>query len=267
MGILNVTPDSFSDGGLYSDIDAALRRAVVMVDEGAGIIDIGGESTRPGSRRVPADEQKHRVLDVIEAVASELPDVLISIDTTSAEVAEAALDAGAGMINDISAGREDGAMFELAAAHEVPICLMHMQGEPEIMQDAPCYDDVVSEVHRFLDARAAAAYADGVEQEQIIVDPGIGFGKTLAHNVALLAGLSRFTQMPYPVLLGASRKRFIAALGDVGDVPARERVGGSCAATVLGALAGVCVFRVHDVAAHRQALDIVGAVRDVTHGG
>ncbi len=267
MGILNVTPDSFSDGGLYCDINTALRQTAAMVAAGAAVVDIGGESTRPGSCRVPPDEQKRRVLDIVEAVATKLPGVLISVDTTSADVAAATLDAGAGMINDISAGREDGTMFKLVAARKVPICLMHMQGTPETMQDAPRYDDVVAEVRRFLDARVAAARADGVAPEQIVVDPGIGFGKTLAHNVALLAGLRRFTQMPYPVLLGASRKRFIAALDDAREAPPRERVGGSCAAAVIGALAGVRIFRVHDVAAHRQALDIARAVSDVRGGG
>ena len=261
MGILNLTPDSFSDGGRYTDSDAALNRALEMVDEGADIIDIGGESTRPGSRRVPAGEQKRRVLDVVVAIAQALPRHLISIDTTRAEVAEAALDAGAGMVNDISAGRDDPALLELVAVRGVPLCLMHMQGTPETMQDDPHYDDVVTEVCAFLRERIEAACALGVSERRIIVDPGIGFGKTLDHNLGLLANLDRIAAIGPPVLLGASRKRFIKGVaGERAGTPA-QRVGGSCAATVLGFLSGVSVFRVHDVAAHRQALDLVSAVK------
>ncbi len=261
MGILNVTPDSFSDGGRYTDPETALERAVTMVREGAGVIDVGGESTRPGSKRVPAAEQKRRVLDVVEAVAPALPGKLISIDTTRAEVAEAALDAGAGMINDVSAGRDDPAMFELAAARDVPVCLMHAQGEPETMQNDPRYDDVTSEVCAFLRERMEAACAQGVSPERVVLDPGIGFGKTLEHNLTLLANLSQVVEIGPPVLLGASRKRFIAAVDDAGDPSPAERTAGSCAAALLGFLAGVRVFRVHDVAAHRQTLDLARAVR------
>ncbi len=261
MGILNLTPDSFSDGGCYADTGKALERAVAMADEGADIIDIGGESTRPGSQRVSADEQKQRVLEVVGMVASALPGRLISIDTTRAEVAEAALDAGAGMINDVSAGRDDPAMFELAAARGVPVCLMHIQGEPATMQDAPRYDDVVSQVGGFLRERMEAACASGISEERIVLDPGIGFGKTLEHNLTLLANLSQIVAIGRPVLLGASRKRFIAGVDGTGDAALAGRVGGGCAATVLGFLAGVSIFRVHDVAAHRQALDVARAVR------
>ena len=264
MGILNLTPDSFSDGGQYADTDAAVKRAVTMAEEGADMIDVGGESTRPGSQRVPADEQKRRVLEVIAAVAQSLSEQLISIDTTRAAVAEAALDAGAGMINDISAGRDDPAMFELAAARNVSLCLMHMQGEPATMQDNPHYDDVVAEVCAFLHERMEAAVAHGVKEEQIVLDPGIGFGKTLEHNLALLRNLAQVTAIGRPVLLGASRKRFIAGVAGAGnksadDTPA-NRVGGSCATTVIGFLAGVSLFRVHDVAVHRQALDVTRKV-------
>ncbi len=260
MGILNLTPDSFSDGGRYADPDAALHRATTMAREGAGIIDVGGESTRPGSQRVAVAEQKRRVLDVIAAIAATLPGHLLSIDTTRAAVAAAALDAGAGMINDVSAGRDDPAMFELAAARGVPICLMHLQGEPATMQDHPHYDDVVSEVCAFLRARMEAACACGVSRERIVLDPGIGFGKTLEHNLALLANLSQVAAIGCPVLLGASRKRFIAGLGAGEGAAPDARVGGGCATTVLGFLAGVSIFRVHDVAAHRQALDLARAV-------
>ena len=260
MGILNVTPDSFSDGGRYIDTAAALKRALVMAEEGADIIDVGGESTRPGSQRVPSDEQKQRVLAIIAAVSKELPGHLISIDTTRATVAKAALDAGAGMLNDISAGRDDAAMFDLAVARDVPLCLMHMRGTPETMQDDPSYDDVVVEVCAFLRERAEAALARGVRKQRIVLDPGIGFGKTLQHNLSLLANLSQVVSLGYPVLLGASRKCFISAVIGTGDDKPAERIGGSCATTVLGALAGVSIFRVHDVAAHRQALDLVRAV-------
>ena len=260
MGILNLTPDSFSDGGLYADPDDALKRAVAMAGEGADIIDVGGESTRPGSQRVPAEEQKRRVLGVIAAVARKLPERLISIDTTRAEVAEAALDAGAGMINDISAGRDDDAMFGLAARHDVPICLMHMQGEPATMQDDPRYDDVVSEVCGFLRERMEAALAHGVRRGRVLLDPGIGFGKTLEHNLELLANLSEIVELGAPVLLGASRKRFIAGLDLTDDANPADRVGGSCAAAIIGFLAGARVFRVHDVAVHRQALELTQAI-------
>ena len=262
MGILNVTPDSFSDGGMYLDPDEALSRATAMVEEGADVIDIGGESTRPGSQRVLIDEQRHRVVDVIAAVSEALPGHLISIDTTHVEVAESALDAGAGMINDISAGRENAVMFELAAARDVPICLMHMLGKPATMQDNPCYDDVVSEVCVFLRERIDAARENGVSKERIVIDPGIGFGKRLEHNLKLLANISQLVSMGYPVLLGASRKRFISAIDSAKDASPIERVGGSCAATVLGFLSGVRIFRVHDVAAHRQALDLARAVQE-----
>ena len=261
MGILNLTPDSFSDGGRYADTGAAVQRAMTMAEQGADVIDIGGESTRPGSQRVPANEQKRRVLEVIMAVAQALPGHLISIDTTRAAVAEAALDAGAGMLNDISAGRDDPAMFELAAARDVPLCLMHMQGEPATMQDDPYYDDVVSEVCAFLRERMKTAVAHGVSEAQIVLDPGIGFGKTLEHNLALLGNLSRITKIGRPVLLGASRKRFISGVVGGKNAASADRVGGSCAATVFGFLAGTSIFRVHDVAAHRQALDLACAVR------
>ena len=249
MGILNVTPDSFSDGGQHNAPPAAIARGVAMAEQGAAVIDVGGESTRPGSRRVSAAEQKSRVVDVIrglsEALAPEHAGVVVSIDTTLAEVAEAAVDAGAAMLNDISAGREDPTMLELAAARRLPVCLMHMRGRPETMQDNPRYDDVVDDVLRFLSARVDAAVRAGVPEADIIVDPGIGFGKTTAHNLRLLHCLDRFVALGRPVLLGASRKRFISGVS-VGREP-RQRVAASCATTVLGCLAGVRYFRVHDV--------------------
>lgn len=258
MGILNLTPDSFSDGGLYDDTGKAHRRAAQMLEEGADIIDIGGESTRPGAARITAAEQKARVLDAVAAICERRPRPLVSIDTTLAAVAEAALNAGAGMINDVSAGREDPEMIELAAARRVPICLMHMQKDPQTMQDDPHYDDVVAEVRAFLAARAEHAIARGVRRDNILLDPGIGFGKTTAHNLALINNLRAFTGLGFPVLLGASRKRFMGQFCRAADAAAR--VAASVAVTVLGAQAGVSVFRVHDVWQHRQALDLMNAL-------
>lgn len=262
MGILNVTPDSFSDGGAYPSAAAAAARALEMAEEGAAIIDVGGESTRPGSVRVGATEQKRRILDVIEQARAELPDeVLLSVDTTLAEVAAAALDAGAGMVNDISAGRGDPEMLALIAGRGVPCCLMHMKGTPADMQDDPRYDDAVAEVRDFLRERAAAAEAAGVRPERIVLDPGIGFGKRTAHNLQLIAGLGRFAELGYPVLLGASRKRFIDETAGAAD-PA-QRMPATVATTALGAVAGARIFRVHDVWQNRQALDVALALRAI----
>ena len=258
MGILNLTPDSFSDGGKFTAPDAALAHAAEMIEQGADLIDVGGESTRPGAGRVSAAEQKRRICGVVEEIARRHPDAAISVDTTLAEVAEAALDAGASMLNDVSAMREDPAMPELAAARGVPICLMHMQGAPATMQEAPHYDDVVAEVCGFLSERAQFALKCGVAKDAILIDPGIGFGKTTAHNLALLANLGKLTALGWPVLLGTSRKRFMGRFCRAGS-PA-QRVPAGCATTVLGVLAGVSVFRVHDVWQHRQVLDLMAAL-------
>ena len=258
MGILNATPDSFSDGGQYQTVEAAVQHAKQMFAEGAAIIDVGGESTRPGALRISAAEQKKRVLPIIEALAQACPESLISIDTTLADVASAAIRAGAGMINDISAGREDPAIIALAAQCDIPICLMHMQNDPLTMQDNPQYDDVVSEVCAFLHERAGVALKQGVQQECIVLDPGIGFGKTYEHNIALLAQLNRLCALGFPVLLGASRKRFIAQLSP--STTPSQRVAGSCATTVWGLTQGVGIFRVHDVSEHRQALQVAAAI-------
>jgi len=267
MGILNVTPDSFSDGGRYVDVASAVAHGLRMAREGAWLIDVGGESTRPGAGRIGAAEQQRRVVDVVRSLrtaldSAELRGVEISIDTTLAPVAGAALSAGAAWINDVSAGREDAGMFALAAARGVPVVLMHMLGQPGTMQDAPAYGDVVGEVEAFLLERAAKAEQAGVARGQIVLDPGIGFGKTLAHNLALLGSLDRFVATGYPVLLGASRKRFIAAVSPATAAGGKQadRLGGTVATTVLGGLAGVRYFRVHDVAASRQALDVLAGV-------
>jgi dihydropteroate synthase len=260
MGILNVTPDSFSDGGLYDEMGVAVRRGLQMVDEGADLIDIGGESTRPGAQSVPAPEQRRRVIPVIQRLRECLPmNCLISIDTTSAQVAEAALDAGANWINDTSAGRDDPAMLGLAAERGVPIVLMHRQGMPSSMQANPSYADVVAEISGFLVARIEAALDAGIAEDRLLTDPGIGFGKTLEHNLALLAALNAFVRLGPPVLLGASRKRFMSSICDEPDFAALMPA--TCATTTLGVMAGVKVFRVHDVAGNRQAADVAWAVR------
>lgn len=258
MGIVNTTPDSFSDGGAYLKTAAALKRVQTLLEDGAAIIDIGGESTRPGSQRVPPEVQKERVLPVVEASLAVMQDVFISVDTTSSIVAEAALDKGAKMLNDVSAAREDPMMLALAAERQTPICLMHMQGEPASMQNDPHYDNVVEEVYAFLSERVEAAVHAGVNPTHLVVDPGIGFGKTLQHNLLLLARLARFVQIGCPVLLGASRKRFIAEI-EGGKSPG-QRLAGSCVAAAVGFKAGVKIFRVHDVAEHRQALAVMQAV-------
>ena len=255
MGILNLTPDSFSDGGKYLETGEAVERGLEMARQGADIIDVGGESTRPGAVRVEAREQCHRVIEVIRGLRARLPaETGLSIDTTLSAVAQAAVEAGADMLNDISAGREDAGMFRLAAQRSLPLVLMHMQGTPVTMQEQPRYENVVEEVREFLLRRADAAQAAGVAREQLVLDPGIGFGKTRAHNMALLRGLQRLVECGYPVLLGASRKRFMGALHG-GELPT-DRVGATCAATALGVQAGVQLFRVHDVHENRQAADL-----------
>jgi dihydropteroate synthase len=266
MGILNVTPDSFSDGGLYQHEQPAVAHAVRMVEEGADIIDVGGESTRPGSQRVEAKRQLDRVVPVIRQLRALLPiSVPISIDTTLAEVGEAALEAGASILNDISAGRSDPRMFKLASRRDVPIVLMHMQGTPETMQDNPSYDEVVSEVRSFLMERAELAQAVGIKQERIIIDPGIGFGKTKEHNLELMANLKRFVDTDYPVLLGASRKRFMGSVCQ--ETEPRNLIGATCATTAIGVAAGVRMFRVHDVHPNRQAADVAWAISQVNMSG
>lgn len=258
MAILNLSPDSFSDGGQWFNTKQVVEGVRIMLEQGADIIDVGGESTRPGSQRVSAKEQKNRVLDTIIALREHYSDVPISIDTTLSNVAEAALDAGADMLNDISAGRDDPEMLALAAERQVPICLMHMQGEPSTMQDSPQYEDVVREVSRFLLERATEAETCGVARESIILDPGIGFGKTTEHNLTLIKHLDAIATLPYPILLGTSRKRFMGRVCHA-DEP-RQRVPASCATTVLGLQAGVKIFRVHDIWQHRQVIDLMTAL-------
>ncbi len=264
MGILNLTPDSFSDGGSYTDIGKAVCFALEMVNEGADIIDVGGESTRPDSKRVTPAEQLRRVIEVITTLRQTLPrDIPISIDTTWAEVARAAILAGASIINDTRSGRDDDGIFELAAEKKVPIVMMHMQGIPQTMQNDPSYKDVVGEVKAFLLERCEIAKEKGVLQENLIIDPGIGFGKTQEHNLQLMAQLEEFTATGYSVLLGTSRKRFMGTVC-AGAKP-NDLIGATCATTVIGVNAGVRIFRVHDVKPNRQAADIAWTINSCNH--
>lgn len=256
-GILNITPDSFSDGGRYADPDIAVMAGLQMARAGADLIDVGGESTRPGSARTPADLQIARVQQVIRRLSDAL-DIPISIDTTLAPVAQAALAAGACIINDVSAGQEDPRMIPLAASSSAGLILMHMRGEPGTMQLNPEYRDVVSEVKDFLEARAMAAELAGVARRQIILDPGIGFGKNTEHNLQLIAGLRRFASLGYPVMLGVSRKNFIGQLTGL-ESPA-ERDAASAGLAGIGVMNGASLFRVHDVASNRQVVDVTWAV-------
>lgn len=259
MGILNITPDSFSDGGKYSGLDAAMRQVELMLAEGVDIIDIGGESTRPGAERVAAAEQISRVVPVIKAIRQQAYDVLISIDTTLSEVAKAALDAGADMINDVAGGREDAAILTLAAQTGAPIILMHSKGEPKTMQDNPHYQNVVQEVLDVLNESIEAALKAGVKKQAIAIDPGIGFGKRKQDNIDLLAHLDRFVATGFPVLLGTSRKRFMGTICDVSEPS--ELVTATAVTTALGVMAGVQMFRVHDVKENRQAADVAWAIK------
>lgn len=259
MGIVNVTPDSFSDGGAHDTLEAAVAHGLKLASEGADLLDIGGESTRPGAEAVPLDEELRRVVAVIERLAKETP-LPISIDTSKPEVMRAAVQAGAGMINDVYALRREDAL-DTAAALGVPVVLMHMQGEPRSMQEAPDYDDVVGDVHRFLAERIFAAEMSGIAKKNIIVDPGFGFGKNMQHNLTLLAQLERFAELGVPVLAGLSRKRSIGEITGR-DVPA-ERVSGSVAAHLIAAQRGAKILRVHDVAASVDALKVWNAVAAV----
>jgi dihydropteroate synthase len=258
VGILNVTPDSFSDGGNYVDPEAAAEHAGDMLDAGAGIIDVGGESTRPGSDPVSPEEEARRVVPVIERIAAARPGAIISVDTYRSATAAAALEAGAGIVNDVTALRGDPRMAAVVAEAGCPVVLMHMQGEPKTMQSEPRYTDVVREVNDFLRSRAEHAVAAGVRRENVIVDPGIGFGKTVDHNLALLHDLESVVDLGFPVLVGASRKRFIGSITGVEE--ATERVFGTVASTVLAYERGATFFRVHDVRANSEALAVAEAV-------
>jgi len=256
MGIVNVTPDSFSDGGQYLDAAAALAHARELEAEGAAILDVGGESTRPGAEPVAAQEELRRVVPVIEALADGGTQAQISIDTVKLTVAEAAVDAGASYVNDVTAFRHDPELAGFVADSRLDCCLMHMRGEPRTMQDDPRYDDVVSDVKAFLEERMAFAVAAGVREERIQLDPGIGFGKTDAHNLELLRRLDELVALGRPVLVGVSRKSF---LGRIAGRPVDERLAATLAANVLAFANGATVFRVHDVAPLRDALTVAAA--------
>ena len=258
MGIVNITDDSFSDGGSYLDADKAYAHAEKLINEGAEIIDLGGESTRPGSRAVPEDIELQRVVPVLEKIRATYPAIDISVDTRQLSVARAAISLGAKIINDISALRYDAELARLIADHQdVKIVLMHMQGDPSNMQDNPKYEDVLEEVSAFLSERADYALREGVRHKQIILDPGIGFGKNIEHNLTLLSNLDRFRKLGFPLLVGASRKRFIAAIDSSG---VNDRLGGSIATAYACACQQVDILRVHDVRAHRQFFQVLNSI-------
>lgn len=260
MGIINVTPDSFSDGGSFFDPASAIAHGLALQAAGADILDVGGESTRPGAAAVSIDEELRRVIPVIEGLIVSGA-TRLSIDTRNSAVMRAAVNAGAQIINDVSALTHDRSALKTVAALNVPVVLMHAQGTPQNMQQDPTYDDVVGEVRDYLVARATAAEAAGIARGNIAIDPGIGFGKTVKHNLMLLQALDQFTALPWPVLLGASRKRFIAALDE--GAAADERLGGSLAAIGSAYAKGCRLFRVHDVAESRQHLKILHAIETV----
>lgn len=260
MGILNVTPDSFSDGGMYLDPAAAVEQGLHMANEGADIIDIGGESTRPGADHVPLEEEIQRTLPVVHALAKH--GLTVSIDTSKAEVARLALAAGARMVNDVTA-LSDPRMEYIVAEHKCDVCVMHMQGRPRTMQDNPVYQDVVSEVKAFLMERAERLRKVGVAKEKIFIDPGIGFGKTVEHNLELIRKTADFVATGFPVLLGLSRKSFIGKLlgSELQPLPAEERLEGTLIAQAYAQWAGASVLRVHDVGAARRAMKMVQALQ------
>ncbi len=255
MGILNVTPDSFSDGGDFVHPEVALKRVAQMVAEGVDIIDIGGESTRPGAAVVAVEEELQRVVPLIEAITA-VYDVPVSVDTKKPQVMQAAVAAGASMINDVRALQAPGAL-EVAAESQVTVCLMHMQGEPQIMQGAPHYSDVVAEVLSFLAARVEIAVAAGVARERLLIDPGFGFGKTLAHNLSLLGDLQRFTSLGLPLMVGLSRK---SMFGELLGRSVDERLSGSIVVATLALQQGASIIRTHDVAATVDAVKVCAAV-------
>jgi dihydropteroate synthase len=257
MGVLNVTPDSFSDGGEWLGLEAAVRHGRALAAEGAELVDVGGESTRPGAVAVALDEELRRVVPVVEALARGEPEARVSVDTSKAAVAEAALAAGATYVNDVTAFRADPAMAALVAQAGCECCLMHMLGEPRTMQDDPRYDDVVDDVRAFLEQRVAFAVGEGVAPDRIHVDPGIGFGKTLAHNLELLRRLDEIAALGFPVMVGTSRKSFLGRL--TGREDPHNRVASTVATSVMALERGATLFRVHDVAANADGLRVAAA--------
>lgn len=259
MGILNVTPDSFSDGGRFNTIDKALAHAMEMAEQGADIIDIGGESTRPGAAKVSAQEEIDRVVPVIEALVKR-SDIPISIDTYKSQVAQSALVAGASIINDISGLRFDPQMAAVAAKHQAGVVIMHIKGTPEDMQKDPRYDDLLGEIDSYLEKSIEIAQKDGVERPSIALDPGVGFGKTVDHNLKIINNLGYFKKLGCPIVIGASRKSFIGRLCD--DIPSERRLPGSLAAAVLAVQNGANIIRCHDVGETKQALKIAQAINN-----
>ena len=255
MGVVNVTPDSFSDGGLFLDPARAVEHGRELLDEGADVLDVGGESTRPGAEAVDADEERNRVLPVVAGLAA--AGAAVSIDTSKLAVEEAALDAGAGIVNDVSAFRAEPELAELCGQRRCEVVLMHMQGTPRTMQENPVYDDVVDDVKSSLAERVEFAVSRGVAEERILVDPGIGFGKTVEHNLELLRRLGELVDLGRPVVVGTSRKSFI---GKITGRPVGERLGGTVATCALAHAAGAAMLRVHDVGPVREALVVAGAI-------
>jgi dihydropteroate synthase len=257
MGILNITPDSFSDGGKYMDYERAVARGLKLVEEGADIIDIGGESTRPGASKISADEEIARVAPVIEELAKRM-NIPISVDTYKSQVAQAALESGASIINDISGLRFDEKMAGVAAKYRAGVVLMHIKGTPEDMQKDPRYDDLLGEIYEYLGDSIGIAKKAGIEDSSIAIDPGIGFGKTVDHNLNLIKNLAYFKDLRCPIVIGASRKSFIGKLNN--DIPASERLPGSLAASILAVQNGANIIRCHDVPETRQALEVAQAI-------
>lgn len=258
MGILNVTPDSFSDGGLYLDKEKAIEHGMQLIEEGADILDVGGESTRPGSDAIPVEEEIRRIIPVITEIRKK-SDALISVDTTKSEVSRRALDAGADILNDISALRLDPEVVTLAAERKVPVILMHMKGTPKTMQVNPAYDNLLREIKSFFEERVETARSLGIQKEKIIIDPGIGFGKGLHDNLCLIRNLHFLEELDLPVLLGVSRKAFI---GQILDLPPEERIEGTIASALLSILNGAHILRVHDVAAVKRAVLVAETIMD-----
>jgi len=261
MGILNVTPDSFSDGGKYLEKNNAINHALAMIDNGADIIDVGGESTRPFSDPVSLDEEISRVIPVIEGIRKE-SDVCISIDTTKSEVATAALNSGASLINDVSAMEVDPLMIDVALKFDCPIIIMHMKGNPKSMQDNPQYESLISDIKDYLQERVDFIVSKGINSKKIVIDPGIGFGKTVENNFEIINNLNHFTKMGFPVMLGASRKSFI---GISLDLPEEDRLEGSLAANIIGLQNGAKIFRVHDVTETNKAFVIANKIFNSNH--
>lgn len=258
MGVLNVTPDSFSDGGLYLDKSIAIERAYRMVEEGADIIDIGGESTRPGSKSITAEEELRRTIPVIEAVAKKIR-VPVSIDTYKSEVAKRALDVGASMVNDISGLRFDSKMPEIVSEYKVPVVIMHIKGKPKDMQQSPIYEALIPEIMDYLGVSIKLATRAGISEDKIIIDPGIGFGKTFDQNLEIINNLREFTFLEKPILIGPSRKAFIGKI--LGDVPATERLEGTAAAVAISIINGANIIRVHDVKEMVRVAKVADAIK------